>query len=87
MNNAQTIEDLEGISFVTMLLDRFRAVSYPTHSGIPVAEKIATLQGLVDRYNSLDEAGQAAVLQSCWIRDRKTVMQGLRLQLMLWLRL
>jgi hypothetical protein len=63
VNNAQTIEDLEGISFVTMLLDRFRAVSYQTHSGIPVGEKIATLQGLVDRYNSLGEAGQAAVLQ------------------------
>jgi hypothetical protein len=63
VNNAQTIEDLEGISFVTMLLDRFRAVSYQTHSGIPVEEKIATLQGLVERYNSLDEAGQAAVLQ------------------------
>jgi type II secretory pathway predicted ATPase ExeA len=63
VNNAQTIEDLEGISFVTMLLDRFESVSYATHSGIPVEEKIATLQGLVERYNSLDEAGQAAVLQ------------------------
>jgi ABC-type transporter Mla MlaB component len=63
VNNAKDIEDLEGISFVTMLLDRFGAVSYQTHSGIPVEEKIATLQGLVERYNSLDEAGQAAVLQ------------------------
>jgi hypothetical protein len=57
------LKNLNGISFVTMLLDRFRAVSYQTHSGIPVAEKIATLQGLVDRYNSLDEAGKTAVLQ------------------------
>jgi hypothetical protein len=32
VNNAQTIEDLEGISFVTMLLDAFDSVSYQTHS-------------------------------------------------------
>jgi hypothetical protein len=36
---------------------------YDYHSGIALSEKIATLQGLVERYNSLDEAGQAAVLQ------------------------
>ena len=63
VNNAENTEALNGISFVTMLLDRFGAVSYATHSDIPVTEKIATLQGLVDRYNSLDEAGKAAVLQ------------------------
>jgi hypothetical protein len=36
---------------------------YDYHSGIALSEKIATLQGLVERYNSLDEAGKAAVLQ------------------------
>jgi hypothetical protein len=71
VNNAENTEALEGISFVTMLLDRFGAVSYQTHSDIPVTEKIATLQGLVDRYNSLDEAGKAAVLQK--LLDKRPV--------------
>jgi NADH:ubiquinone oxidoreductase subunit D len=71
VNNAENTEALNGISFVTMLLDRFGAVSYATHSDIPVTEKIATLQGLVDRYNSLDEAGKAAVLQK--LLDKRPV--------------
>lgn len=62
VNNAENIEALNGISFVTMLLERFQTVSYGTHSDIPVTEKIATLQGLVNRYNGLDADGQAAVL-------------------------
>jgi hypothetical protein len=62
VNNAENIDALNGISFVTMLLERFQTVSYGTHSDIPVTEKIATLQGLVNRYNGLDADGQAAVL-------------------------
>lgn len=62
VNNAKTIEELNGISFVTMLLERFQKVSYQTHSDIPVTEKITTLGDLVTRYNALGEAGQKAVL-------------------------
>jgi hypothetical protein len=70
VNNAENTEALNGISFVTMLLDRFGAVSYATHSDIPVTEKIATLQGLVDRYDELDEDGKAAVLKK--LLDKRT---------------
>jgi len=64
VNNAENTEALNGISFVTMLLDRFGAVSYATHSDIPVETKIATLQELVDRYNGLEsDADREAVLQ------------------------
>ena len=65
VNNAKSIADLDGISWVTDLLAQFEAADevYDYHSGIALSEKIATLQGLVDRYNSLDEAGKAAVLQ------------------------
>jgi nicotinamide mononucleotide adenylyltransferase len=66
VNNAENTEALNGISFVTMLLDRFRAVSYATHSDIPVETKIATLQGLVDRYNGLESD-----------EDRELVLQKL----------
>jgi predicted Zn-dependent protease len=62
VNDAKTIEDLNGISFVTMLLDRFESVNYETHSDIPVTEKIATLEDLVGRYETLGEEGKAAVL-------------------------
>jgi len=63
VNNAENIEALNGISFVTMLLERFQTVSYGTHSDIPVATKISTLEDLVTRYNALDADGKAAVLQ------------------------
>ena len=62
VNKAENIEALNGISFVTMLLERFHEVSYLTHSDIPVTEKIDTLQDLVDRYNALGETGKTAVL-------------------------
>jgi len=73
VNNAENIDALNGISFVTMLLERFQTVSYGTHSDIPVTEKIATLQGLVDRYDALGETGKIAVLTKIIkTRDSKT---------------
>lgn len=63
VNNATTVTDLEGISWVTMLVTQFKKVTYRTHSGISIEEKISTLQDLIDRYNALDKDTQAAVLQ------------------------
>lgn len=64
VNNAESIEDLNGISFVTMLLDRFNAVNYQTHSDIPVETKKSTLQDLVTRYDNLgSDENCNAVLQ------------------------
>jgi uncharacterized coiled-coil protein SlyX len=66
VNNAESIADLEGISWVTDLLAQFEAADevYDYHSGIALSEKIATLQGLVDRYNALPEANQEAALEA-----------------------
>lgn len=69
VNNAENFGALDGISYVTMLLNQFELVTYGTHSDIPVAEKISTLQGLVDRYNALSEANQKAALQE--VLDKK----------------
>ena len=63
VNNAENIDALNGISFVTMLLERFETVSYGTHSDIPIADKVSTLQNLVTRYGNLDAVSQLAVLQ------------------------
>jgi hypothetical protein len=47
VNNATSVEDLDGISWVTDLLAQFEAADeiYDTHSGIALSEKILTLQG------------------------------------------
>jgi len=68
VNNAGSVEALEGISWVTDLLAQFQAADaiYDTHSGIALSEKISTLQNLVDRYNDLPEANQAAALVAVW---------------------
>jgi hypothetical protein len=64
VNDAQSIDELNGITFVTKLLDRFQLVSYETHSDIPVETKISTLEDLVTRYNNLgSDADRDAVLQ------------------------
>lgn len=64
VNNAESIEDLNGISFVTMLLDRFSVVNYKSHSDIPVETKIDTLRDLVTRYDNLgSDENRNAVLQ------------------------
>jgi uncharacterized coiled-coil protein SlyX len=66
VNNAESIADLEGISWVTDLLAQFEAADevYDYHSGIALSEKISTLQGLVDRYEALPEANQEAALEA-----------------------
>jgi uncharacterized coiled-coil protein SlyX len=66
VNNAESIADLEGISWVTDLLAQFEAADevYDYHSGIALSEKISTLQDLVGRYNALPEANQEAALEA-----------------------
>lgn len=64
VNNATTIEELDGISWVTTLLERFRTVDYKRHSDILVSEKINTLQDLENKYNDLaSDANRDKVLQ------------------------
>jgi hypothetical protein len=48
VNNAESIADLEGISWVTDLLAQFEAADevYDYHSGIALSEKISTLARL-----------------------------------------
>ena len=62
VNNATSVEDLDGISWVTLLNDHFASVTYATHSGKAIADKKAELQDLVDRYNALDADKQLAAL-------------------------
>lgn len=66
VNNAESIEDLEGISWVTDLLAQFEAAAkvYEYHSGIALSEKVNTLKALETRYNALPEANQQAALQA-----------------------
>lgn len=81
VNNAKNIGALNGISYVTMLLERFQTVSYRTHSDIPVADKVSILQDLVDRYEALGADGRVAVLtEIIGIRDSNTDKQFARSQ-------
>jgi hypothetical protein len=65
VNEATSVETL-GITWVTDLLAQFEAANevYKYHSGILLTEKIATLQGLVDRYEALSSENQKAALQA-----------------------
>ena len=66
VNNATSVEDLDGISWVTDLLAQFEAADevYDYHSGILLTEKINTLQVLVTRYEALPTANQEAALEA-----------------------
>jgi CRISPR/Cas system CSM-associated protein Csm2 small subunit len=61
--DANSIESLKDLEFVTILLDRFNeTLSYTKHSNKPFSEKVAELQPIVDKYNSLDSDQQEAAL-------------------------
>ncbi len=61
VNNATELKD---IAYVEDLLAAFKAAKHTIHSGIPIAEKINTLQDLVNRYEALPSENQEAVLQA-----------------------
>lgn len=66
VNNATTVEDLDGVSYVQMLIDNLNTVKkYKTHSGIEINPTlINTLTDLVTRYNGLTADKQTKVLQT-----------------------
>jgi hypothetical protein len=64
VNDAETIEDLNGIEYVVILLNRFKETNYKQHSSHQIADRIIYLQGLVDDYNTLSEEYQEEVLQA-----------------------
>jgi hypothetical protein len=66
VNSAESVEALDGISWVTELLAQFKSADevYDYHSGILLTEKINTLQVLVTRYEALPTANQEAALEA-----------------------
>ena len=61
---ANSIETLKDLEFVTILLNRFKdeTLSYTKHSNKPFSEKVAELQPIVEKYNGLDTAQKEAAL-------------------------
>lgn len=66
VNNAEKLED---ISYITMLVDRFKAVDYEYHSDIKISERITNLEGYIEDFNYLNEDYQEKVLAKV-IEDR-----------------
>jgi len=65
MDLVNEADELQDISYVTMLLDRFKEANYEIHSGDNIKKvKIPYLQGLVDDYNALSEEYQEKVLEA-----------------------
>ncbi|SHH48084.1 hypothetical protein, partial [Sporanaerobacter acetigenes] len=73
VNNAETAENLNGIEYVTILLNRFNKAGYTQHSSHKIKEKVIYLEGLVNGYNVLDDEAKEVVLRGVIeIRNGKT---------------
>jgi len=62
MDLVNEAEKLEDISYITMLVDRFKEADYEYHSNKKISERIAELEGFVKDFNYLSEEYQEKVL-------------------------
>ena len=69
MDLVNEAEKLEDISYITMLVDRFKEADYEYHSNKKISERITDLEGFVKDFNYLSEEYQEKVLGKV-IEDR-----------------